>query len=76
MEFTPEKRKKLALWVIGVAGACILLFLGVQNIDRVASACKWLLQLIAPLLLGVAIAMILNVPMLLFERLLWPKAKK
>lgn len=76
MEFTPEKRKKLALWVIGVAGACILLFLGVQNIDKVAGACKWLFRLISPLLLGVAIAMILNVPMLFFERLLWPKAKK
>lgn len=76
MEFTPEKRKKIALWVIGVATACILIFLAVQNIHILASAANWLLTLVQPLLIGVAIALILNVPMQFMERFFWPKAKK
>lgn len=75
MEFTPEKRKKIALWAIGIATACILIFLGVQNIDKVAGALRRFGGLIAPLLAGVGLAMIFNMPMLFFERLLWPKAK-
>ena len=76
MEFTPEKRKKIALWVIGVATACILIFLAVQNIHILAGAVNWLLTLVQPLLIGVAIALILNVPMQFMERFFWPKAKK
>ena len=76
MNFTPEKRKNVALWVVGIATACILIFLGVQNIDKVAGALRWVAGLITPLLIGVALAMIFNMPMLFFERLLWPKAKK
>ncbi len=76
MEFTPEKRKKLALWIIGVASACILIFLAVQNIHILAGAAHWLLSLVEPLLIGLAIALILNVPMEFLERLFWPNAKK
>lgn len=71
-----EKGKKIALWVIGVATACILIFLAVQNIDVLANAVGWLLRLIEPLLIGLAFALILNVPMLFLERFLWPNAKK
>ena len=76
MEFTPEKRKKLAFWVIGVATACILIFLAVQNIHILAGAANWLLRLVEPLLIGLGIALILNVPMEFLEQFLWPKAKK
>lgn len=76
MDFTPEKRKKLTLWLIGIAAACILLFLGVQNIQSVSKFLGRAVRLVSPLLIGVAFAMIFNVPMLFFERLLWPKAKK
>lgn len=76
MEFTPEKRKKIALWVIGVATACILIFLAVQNIHLLAGAVQWLIRLVQPLLIGVAIALILNVPMEFLERFFWPNAKK
>lgn len=76
MDFTPEKRKKTALWVIGVASACILIFLAVQNIHILAGAVHWVLRLVQPLLIGVAIALILNVPMQFMERFFWPKAKK
>ena len=67
MDFTPEKKKKLSRWLIGIATACILIFLGVQNIDVVAGAVSWVTGLIMPLILGFAFALILNVPMRFFE---------
>lgn len=76
MEFTPEKKKKLTRWLIGIASACILIFLGVQNINVVANAVSWVAGLIMPLILGFAFALILNVPMRFFESHIWSKTKK
>ena len=73
---TPDRKKKLALWIIGVAAACILIFLGVQNMSVVAGAVSWVAGLIMPLILGCAFALILNVPMRYFESHLWSKTKK
>lgn len=75
MEFTPEKRKRLTRWLIGIATACILIFLGVQNIGVVANAVSWVAGLIMPLILGFAFALILNVPMRFFESHIWSKTK-
>ena len=74
MEFKPENRKKLTQWLIGIIAACILIFLGVQNINVVAKAVSWSVKLIVPLLLGLAFALIVNVPMRFFEAHLWPKS--
>lgn len=76
MDLTPEKRKKTAKWFIGVATACILIFLGIQNIDAVAGALSWCIGLVTPLLIGIAIAVILNVPMRFFETCFWGNTKK
>ena len=76
MNLTPENRKKLTKWLIGIAAACILIFLGVQNISAVAGAFKWLLGIAMPLLVGWAIAIIINVPMRFLETHLWRKSKK
>ncbi len=76
MDLTPEKRKKTAKWFIGVATACILIFLGIQNIDAVAGALSWCIGLVTPLLIGIAIAVILNVPMRFFETRFWGNTKK
>ena len=76
MDFTPEKKKKLSKWIIGIAAACIVIFLGLQNIDIVAGAVSWVAGLIMPLILGFAFALILNVPMRFFEAHIWSKTKK
>lgn len=75
MEFTPEKKKKLAWWIIGVVAVCILIFLGVQNIDVVMGTVSKVMGLVSPLILGFAFALILNVPMSFFKAHLWPKTK-
>ena len=76
MDFTTEKGRKLAKWLIGIVTACILIFLGVQNIGVIASAISWVGQLVAPLLIGVALALVLNVPMRFFEARIWSKSKR
>ena len=76
MDFTPEKKKKLSKWIIGIVVACIVIFLGLQNIDVVAKAFSWCAGLIMPLILGFAFALILNVPMRFFESHIWSKTKK
>ncbi len=76
MEFNTDKKKKLTWWVIGIFAICILIFLGVQNINVIANAVSWCAGLIAPLILGFAFALILNVPMRFFESHLWKNTKK
>ncbi len=68
--------KKTLKWIIGVAAACILLYLGLQHKGVVSNAFSWVFSLIAPLVAGLIIALILNVPMSYIEKRLWPKAKK
>ena len=75
MEFTKEKRKKLTLWIIGIFTVCSLIFLGVQNISTVASAVKWCIDLIMPLIMGFGFAMVLDVPMKFFENHIFTKTK-
>ncbi len=76
MDWTPDKKKRTAWWIIGVVTVCILVFLGVRHIKVLADAVFFCLQLVSPLLLGLALAMILNVPMRFLESHLWPKATK
>jgi len=76
MDRSKEKRKKLGRWLIGIVAACILIFLGVQKIGVVANAVSWVARLVRPLLIGVAFALILNVPMRFFEAHFWKKTNK
>ena len=72
MEWNKENMKGLLLVICGgVAFYCAL-----QNLPAVAAACGWLLGILAPFLLGAAIAFILNVPMRAIERHLFPNAKQ
>lgn len=76
MDFSKENQKKIARWVIGIAAVCILIYLGVQNIGTLAGAVSYGMGLVAPLLLGVFFALILNVPVRFFESHLFLKTKK
>lgn len=68
-----EKRRQIARWVIGVVTICILIFLGIRHIDHVAGAISWLTNLIKPLLIGVILALFLNVPLGFIEGHLFGK---
>lgn len=75
MNLNREKIVKIAKWIIAIATACILIFLGIQNINAVANAISWLISLVLPLIIGVVFALILNVPMRFIESHLFVKTK-
>lgn len=76
MKKLKENLKPLGKWIIGIAIVCILFYLGTANLGAVSKAIRWFLGLFTPLTVGFFIALILNVPMSFFEKILWPKAKK
>lgn len=71
----PEKRRALTKWILGIVSACILIYLAVRHIANVASAVVWLENLIHPLLIGMVIALVLNVPMSAIEELFLSRLK-
>lgn len=72
MQFDKQTVRSLLLVVCGgIAFYAVLMHLGI-----VADAILWLLGILSPLLLGCAIAFILNVPMRAIERGLLPHTKK
>lgn len=72
MENTPSKHTYK--WFLAVVIACTLLCFGAGNIDIIAKAFIWLIDLIFPLLLGLLMALIFNVIMFPIEKKLFPKA--
>ena len=76
MNLNLENRRKLGKWLIGIVSICILIFLGVANLSSVKSALSKCLVVAMPLLVGWAIAIIVNVPMRYLETHLWRRSKK
>jgi predicted PurR-regulated permease PerM len=76
MELNKEQIKTLSKWLIGIVTACILIYLGIQNINVVAKAVSWIVDLISPLILGFFFALILNVPLRFFETHIWKRTDK
>lgn len=68
-----EKQRQIAKWIIGIITICILIFLGIRYIDKLAGAIVWLTNLFKPLLIGVILALFLNVPLGFVERHLFIK---
>lgn len=57
------KIRKITKWLIGVVTACILIYLAIRHLDKIAASISWLVNIMFPILLGVVMAFILNVPM-------------
>lgn len=72
MEFNKQTVKSLLLIVCGG----ITFYAALLHLDIVAIALGWLVGILSPLLLGCAIAFILNVPMRAIERCLLPRSKR
>jgi len=70
-----DRRRQASKWIIGVVAACILIYLGVRHIHVVASAVSWLANLFLPMLIGLVMALILNVPLTFLERHLFAKTQ-
>lgn len=72
MELNKQNIKKI-LFIITVA---IILLVGLQNLGAVGKGLSFLFQLISPFLIGLVIALILNVPMNFIENKLWVSKKE
>ena len=74
MFFDDEKRQKqTAKWIIGIITSCILIFLAVRYISAIAYAVSWVIDLIYPLIPGLVLSLILNVPLRFMEKHLFTK---
>lgn len=70
------KIRRITKWVIGVATACIVIYLTIRHLDVIAAGISWLADITFPILLGIVIALILNVPMRPIEKHLPIKKEK
>jgi len=70
-----KKRKQAAIWVIRVISICCLIYLGVRHIGSIVSAMGTFIDFMQPLLIGIIVALILNVPMSFIEQKLLQKSK-
>ena len=71
----PKLQKAATKWVVFTVTICVLIFLGLQHIERVWAALGWLLHLLLPLVMGVVIALIINVPLRPLEQRLFRNCK-
>lgn len=71
-----EWNKRTVRGLLAVVCGGILFYSILQNLVGVAVALRWLIGILAPFLLGGAIAFVLNVPMRAIERHLFPKAHR
>ncbi len=71
-----EKMQVIAKWVIGIVAVCILIYLGVRHVGNIGNAIVWFADLTKPLIIGIILALILNVPMSFIEQHLLQKLKK
>lgn len=76
MDLDANKRRQLKKWIIGIVATCILIYLGIKNIGVLAQAFSYIYGLVDPLVTGLAIALVLNVPMRFLESHLWKNSKK
>ena len=65
-----KKQRAAARWIIGVFAVCIAIYYCAGNLSTVAGLIRWEFEVLRPLLLGFAMAVVLNVPMRSIEALL------
>lgn len=76
------KQQQAAKWCVAVVSICIIFYLCISNINPITHAILDFLGLFSPLLIGIILALIINIPMSiiethLFERKAWlPGARR
>jgi len=74
--FEDSKRsRQAAKWIIGIVSICALIILGLHHIASIAGVAFQLINLVKPILIGIIVALVLNVPMSMIEQRLLPKLK-
>lgn len=68
--------KRISKWIIGIAAACILIYLAASNISGILAELSSFASLFMPLIIGAVIALVINVPMRSIEKRLFPKTTR
>lgn len=69
----PRKSRKLSRWLIRIVAICLVIYLALRYIDVIGDAALSVADLFSPLILGVILAMILNVALRPIERILFAR---
>ena len=68
-----DRRKKQTRWFVGLGVSAVVLYFALKNFDVLGDIFLHIFGIFLPLILGLAFAMILNVPMSLLEKKLFRK---
>jgi len=68
-----ENLKNISKWIIRTFTICILIYLAIRHMNHLANAIMWLKDILNPLLIGVILALFLNVPLGFIEKHLFQK---
>lgn len=71
----PKMQKSTIKWILKVITLYVLVFMGIQHITQVWDALMWLLNLLLPFVIGIVIALIINVPLRPLEQHLFRNCK-
>lgn len=71
-----DRRKKQTRWFVGLGVSAVVLYFALKNFDVLGDIFLHIFGIFLPLILGLAFAMILNVPMSLLEKKLFRKTKR
>lgn len=72
----PKRSRKLSHWLIRIVVSCLIIYLALRYIDVVGSAVRYVADLFSPLILGIVLALILNVAMRPIEGHLFVKTER
>lgn len=58
-----EKLKKISKFIIKTFTLCILIYLSIRHMNQIADTLLWMKDVLNPLIVGVILALFLNVPL-------------
>ena len=72
----PKTRKAAGKWVLIIFALCCCIFLALSHLGDVGGAIAFVVNLLNPLMIGLGLAVVINVPMTFIEQHLFAKTKK
>ena len=72
----PKTRKAAGKWVLIIFALCCCIFLALSHLGDVGGAIAFVANLLSPLMIGLVLAVVINVPMTFIEKHLFARTQK
>ena len=72
----PKTRKAAGKWVLIIFALCCCIFLALSHLGDVGGAIAFVANLLSPLMIGLVLAVVINVPMTFIEQHLFARTQK